>query len=63
MSINYYNSTRKRYRITLEIEAEDDFEPRNIDYKKLFKIHDNEELNCYIEDLSNTVSFEYRRPI
>ena len=39
-----------------EIEAEDDFEPRNIDYKKLFKIHDNEDLNCYIEDLSNTVS-------
>ena len=57
MSINYYNSTRKRYRITLEIEAEDDFEPRNIDYKKLLKIHDNEELNCYVEDLSNTVSF------
>ena len=56
MSINYYNSTRKRYRITLEIEAEDDFEPLNIDYKKLFKIHDNEDLNYYIEDLSNTVS-------
>ena len=56
MSINYYNSTRKRYRITLEIEAEDDFEPRNIDYKKLFKIHDNENLDCYVEDLSNTVS-------
>ena len=56
MSINYYNSTRKRYRITLEIEAEDDFEPRNIDYKKLFKIHENEDLNYYVEDLSNTVS-------
>ena len=56
MSISYHNLTRKRYRITLEIEAEDDFEPRNIDYKKLFKIHENEELNYYIEDLCNTVS-------
>ena len=49
-------------RLFMIIEAEDDFEPRNIDYKKLLKIHDNEVLNFYVEDLSNTVSLYYRGP-
>ena len=56
MAVTYYNQTKNRYRITLELDVEDDFNPRQIDWAKVLNMHDNENVESYIEDLSNTVS-------
>ena len=56
MTVSYYNQTKNRYRITLELDVEDDFNPRQIDWAKVLNMHDNENVESYIEDLSNTVS-------
>ena len=56
MAVSYYNQTKNRYRITLEIDVEDDFNPRQIDWHKVLDMHDNENVESYTEDLSNTVS-------
>jgi predicted component of type VI protein secretion system len=43
---------KSKYRITLEIEAMDDFNPHQIDWEKLFELQGDEQVECYIEDLS-----------
>ncbi len=59
MAVSYYNQTKNRYRITLELDVEDDFNPRQIDWNKVLELHSNESVESYTEDLSNTVSFYY----
>jgi hypothetical protein len=49
----YHSAQKSKYRITLEIEALDDFNPRDIDWEKLFELQGNERCEAYIEDLSN----------
>ena len=49
----YHSAQKSKYRITLEIEALDDFNPRDIDWDKLFELQGNERCEAYIEDLSN----------
>jgi len=49
----YHQAQKSKYRITLEIEALDDFNPRDIDWEKLFELQGNESCEAYIEDLSN----------
>ena len=44
---------KSKYRITLEIEALDDFNPHQINWEKLFQLDGNESVDCYIEDLSS----------
>lgn len=44
---------KSKYRITLEIEALDDFNPHQINWEKLFQLDGNESVECYIEDLSS----------
>ena len=56
MSVSYYNQTKNRYRITLELDVEDDFNPRQISWEKVLELHANESVESYTEDLSNTVS-------
>ena len=56
MAVTYYNQPKNRYRITLEIDVEDDFNQRQIDWHKVLDMHDNENVESYTEDLSNTVS-------
>ena len=43
---------KSKYRITLEIEAMDDFNPHQIDWEKLFELQGDEKCETYIEDLS-----------
>ena len=44
---------KSKYRITLEIEAMDDFNPHQIDCEKLFELQGDEKVETYIEDLSS----------
>ena len=55
MAVLYNQCTNSKYRITLEIDALDDYNPRQIDWHKVLQLEDNEHVESYIEDLSNPV--------
>ena len=57
MSVLYNQQTKSKYRITLELETLDDFNPRDINWHKVFQLQDNESVESVIEDLSNPVSW------
>ena len=57
MTVSYYNRTQQRYRITLDITVEDDFNPQQIDWRKVLQLEDNESVQSVTEDLSNPVSW------
>ena len=48
---NTYRTT-ERYRITLEVCVENDFNPQQIDWRKVLDLQDNESVNSYTESLS-----------
>ena len=52
MSTSYAKSHKNKYRITLEIEAQEDFNPHQIDWKKLFELKSNERVKSYVEDFN-----------
>jgi hypothetical protein len=52
MSTSYAKSQKNKYRITLEIEAQEDFNPHQIDWKKLFELKSNERVKSYVEDFN-----------
>ena len=53
MSIYHTVGTQKRYRITLDLSVESDFNPHDIDYRKLFELNgDYEDVSVYVEDLN-----------
>ena len=51
MPVSYYNCTPTKYRITLELDVVDDFNPRQIDWEKMFELQEDESVECYIEEL------------
>ena len=57
MAVTYYNRTDQRYRITLDITVEDDFNPQQIDWRKVLDLHSNESVLSYTEDLRDSVSW------
>ena len=57
MTVSYYNRTLTKYRITLEIDVTDDFNPHAIDWAKVLDIGADEAIEVYTEDLSNPVSW------
>tara|TARA_B100000686_G_scaffold275220_1_gene293656 strand:+ start:415 stop:588 length:174 start_codon:yes stop_codon:yes gene_type:complete len=57
MTVSYYNQTKSRYRITLELDVLDDFNPHQIDWGKVLQLEDNEYVESVTEDLSNPVSW------
>ncbi len=57
MSVSYNYGTKSKYRITLELDVLDDFNPHDIAWDKVFKLEDNESCKSYIEELSNPVSW------
>jgi hypothetical protein len=57
MPVTYYNRTDQRYRITLDITVQDDFNPQQIDWRKVLQLEDNESVQSVTEDLSNPVSW------
>jgi len=57
MSVLYSQATKSKYRITLELETLNDFNPHDIAWEKVFQLEDNEKVQSVIEDLSNPVSW------
>ena len=57
MSVSYYNCTPTKYRITLELDVLDDFNPRQINWEKVFELSEDESVVSYIEELDNDVDW------
>ena len=57
MSVLYNQQTKSKYRITLELDVLDDFNPQHINWDKVLQLEDNESVESYIEDMSNPVSW------
>ena len=51
MPVTNYNSTLNKYRITLELDVLDDFNPRQINWDKVLDIGENESVVSYTEEL------------
>ena len=52
MPVTNTNRTHSRYRITLEVCVEDDFNPQQIDWAKVLQLEENEYVQSYTEDLT-----------
>ena len=57
MSVSNYYGAKSKYRITLELDVLDDFNPKQINWGKVLQLEDNETVESYIEDLSNPASW------
>ena len=56
MSVVYSQAQKQRYRITLDLEVMDDFNPHQIDWEELFELQGSERvIDSYVEDLSRPV--------
>ena len=51
MTVSNIYGQKTKYRITLELDVLDDFNPREIDWRKVLTIEENEDCKCYIEDI------------
>ena len=51
MTVSNIYGQKSKYRITLELDVLDDFNPRQIDWSKVLQIEENESVDCYIEDV------------
>ena len=51
MPVSYYNPTLNKYRITLELDVLDDFNPRQINWDKVLDIGEDESVVSYTEAL------------
>lgn len=49
---SYLAGQKQRFRITLELEVLNDFDPHQIDWNKTLDLQGNEKANAYVEDLS-----------
>ena len=53
MSVVYQSAQKQRYRITLDIEVMEDFDPHQINWEDLFELEGSERvIDSYVEDLS-----------
>ena len=57
MPVSNYYGAKTKYRITLELDVLDDFNPQHINWDKVLKLEDNETVESYIEDMSNPGSW------
>ena len=56
MSVLYSQAQKQRYRITLDLEVMDDFDPNQISWEDLFELEGSERvIDSYVEDLSTPV--------
>ena len=56
MSVVYSQAQKQRYRITLDLEVMDDFDPHQINWEDLFEMEGTERvIDSYVEDLSRPV--------
>ena len=52
MPVSYAKASKSKYRVTLDLEVQEDFIPHNIDWVKVLDVQGNERVNSYVEDLS-----------
>ena len=57
MTVSNIYGQKTKYRITLELDVQDDFNPRQIDWKKVLEIQENEDLDCYIEEIDCPLNY------
>ena len=57
MAVSNIYGLKSKYRITLEIDALSDFNPHQIDFRKVLQLEENESVQSITEDLSNPVSW------
>ena len=57
MSIVYHQAQKQKYRITLELDVMEDFDPHNINWDELFDMRGDEHCEAYVEDLSRPYSW------
>ncbi len=50
MSVLYTQATKKHVRVTLTLDVLNDFEARNIDWRKVLQLEPDETVESYIED-------------
>ena len=50
MSLAY--AQKQRFRVTLELDVFEDFDPNQIDWEKVLDVLGNDSVSAYIEDLS-----------
>ena len=51
MSVSYLQAQKKQVRVTLDLDVYSDFDPRQINWEKLFQLEGDETVNVYVEDL------------
>ena len=51
MSVSYSVAQKSKYRITLELDVMDDFDPHQINWEDVFELEGNESVSAYVEDL------------
>ena len=51
MTVLYTQAQQKQVRVTLTLSVESDFNARQIDWRKLFELEYNEQVESYIEEL------------
>ena len=51
--VSYQVAQKKRVRVTLDFEVFDDFNARDIDWEKVFKLEPAESVNAYVEDFND----------
>ena len=52
MPVSYAEACKSKYRVTLDLEVQEDFNPHNIDWERVLDFQRNERINSYVEDLS-----------
>ena len=52
MQLSSLPGQKTKFRITLELEVMDDFNPHDIDWEKVLDIQGDESIKSYVEDLS-----------
>ena len=52
MPVSYNFGQKAKYRITLELDVMDDFNPHQIDWEKVLDVQGSEKISAYVEDLS-----------
>jgi hypothetical protein len=58
MSVAISQAQKQRYRITLDLEVMEDFDPHQINWEGLFNLEGSERVvDSYVEDLSKPVSW------
>ena len=50
MSVSFLQAQKRKVRITLDMEVFEDFNPKDIDFEKLFDLEPSEKVDAYIEE-------------